>query len=778
MTRHRSSSDSTGSQVNRRTYLKSSLVALGAVGGVAAESRGVSADSNGISRSSYKIMDGTPEETTVYEIDSGNPGPTVMLTGGMHGSEANGYKSAEVIMNWDIDAGRMVVIPRCNQWGIKRDSRVYNNENKDDIDLNRQFPPEESPTTPLARAIWNVAVSEDIDFLIDMHSSHGIYKQGDGVGQGIFSTEAGDATAYRKRLVSYMNENVVSDSTFKYSGATSPDGSRPMLKHKVGGDLNTPAMIIESTYEYGRPTAKQVQNTTAAVREFFREYGLITRSHNAAADNSLLYHDDTAAVNVSVDDNGKRSALKFSVTNDADSSMRIQDVRIEPENGDIDGLSDHSYDEGKWVSELFIDADVQDGVTDINGGTSLPTTIDLGSDGFSDSASTEAVLSAGSSATVYLYEFESNGSPVDMSGESVSFTVRYELDDGAVGSSSFTGSSASSGSSSPSQRSISPSQDGYLAYNKDAGAVNTSADGNRERSGITFSLTNKAGSDATIRNIGVEPENGDIDRLRDHSYSEGKWVSELFIDADVQNGLTDINGGTSLPTTIDLDSDGFSDSASTEAVLSSGSAATVHLYQFESNGSPVDMAGESVTFTVGYELDDGTSKTLSFEAGDNSLALSHPLGYDGTVTAVDTPEDSNGERSGLSFEVTNDASSNLIVETLRITPSDGDIDEIRDHSYSEGKWVSELFIDADVRNGVTDINDGMALPGSIDLDTDGYSDGTSTEAVLSSGSAATVNLYQFRASGSPVDMAGKTVDVGIEYSVNGSRKSRTITLRP
>jgi predicted deacylase len=429
MARNSLSSDSTEFEVDRRTYLKSGIFALGSVGGLTAGSRGVSAGSGRTSRSSYSIMDGTAEETTVYEIDSGNPGPTVLLTGGIHGNEANGYKSAEVIINWDIDAGRLVVIPRCNRKGIRRDSRTYDNRNKRNIDLNRQFPPGETPTTPLARAIWNVAVSEDIDFLIDMHSSHGIYKQGSGVGQGIFSTAAGNATAYRKRLVSYMNENVITDSTFAFSGATSPDGSRPMLKHKVGTDLNTPAMIIESTYEYDRSIATQVQNTTTVVREFLREYGLITRSHDAAADNALLYHDDTAAVDALVDDNGERSGLTFTITNDADSSMRIRDVRIEPANDDVDGLSDHSYSEGKWVSELFIDADVQNGVTDINNGMSLPGSIDLDTDGFSDGASTEAVLSSDSSATINLYQFRASGSPVDMAGKAVEVGIEYSVND-------------------------------------------------------------------------------------------------------------------------------------------------------------------------------------------------------------------------------------------------------------------------------------------------------------------------------------------------------------
>ncbi len=154
-----------------------------------------------------------------------------MVVGGMHGDEANGYTAAGKIKDWSIDAGKLVVLPEANKNAIRSTNRIYN----DGTDLNRQFPTGEEPTTSLAREIWDVVVMEDIDFLFDLHSSYGIYNSGDGgVGQGIFSTQAGGATSYRKELVSYLNANYISNSTYDYSGATSSDGSSPMLKHKVG----------------------------------------------------------------------------------------------------------------------------------------------------------------------------------------------------------------------------------------------------------------------------------------------------------------------------------------------------------------------------------------------------------------------------------------------------------------------------------------------------------------------------------------------------------------
>jgi hypothetical protein len=148
------------------------------------------------------------------------------------------------------------------------------------------------------------------------------------------------------------------------------------------------------------------------------------------------------------------------------------------------------------------------------------------------------------------------------------------------------------------------------------------------------------------------------------------------------------------------------------------------------------------------------------------------------VTPVNTDEDGNDEASGLQFGVTNTFEQNATITALGIAPEDTAIDQLRDHSYGEGKWVSEPFIQADVQNGTADIDNGTALPCTIDLDADGFETSVSNDAILSAGSSATVSLYQFKSDGSPIDMVGEPVEIDIDYTVDGTNRTRTFTLLP
>ncbi|WP_049969802.1 hypothetical protein [Haladaptatus cibarius] len=151
----------------------------------------------------------------------------------------------------------------------------------------------------------------------------------------------------------------------------------------------------------------------------------------APSDGSNLSYDGNAtAVDASVDSNGEQSAIEFSVTNDYGVTLNITDVTIETANPAINELSDHTMEEGKWKSELYVDADLQDSAVDVNDGLTLPGSIDLKNDGHSESDKRWAVLSSGTTAWVYLYQFEDDGVAVDMVDEGVTFVVDYYLDDG------------------------------------------------------------------------------------------------------------------------------------------------------------------------------------------------------------------------------------------------------------------------------------------------------------------------------------------------------------
>ena len=53
-------------------------------------------------------------ETPIYVNDSGSSGPTVIVTGGVHGNEPAGASAAEQIRHWPIRSGKLIVIPRLN----------------------------------------------------------------------------------------------------------------------------------------------------------------------------------------------------------------------------------------------------------------------------------------------------------------------------------------------------------------------------------------------------------------------------------------------------------------------------------------------------------------------------------------------------------------------------------------------------------------------------------------------------------------------------------------
>ena len=83
---------------------------------------------------------GTRFATPVYRIESGVAGPTVLLTGGIHGNEPSGAAAAEQIRHWPITRGVLVVIPRVNVPALEANQRCIPGTDEREGDLNRNFP--------------------------------------------------------------------------------------------------------------------------------------------------------------------------------------------------------------------------------------------------------------------------------------------------------------------------------------------------------------------------------------------------------------------------------------------------------------------------------------------------------------------------------------------------------------------------------------------------------------------------------------------------------------
>ena len=108
--------------------------------------------------------------TPVLVINGANPGPTLCLTGAIHGDELNGIEVVRRVM-YDISPeefnGTLIGIPIVNLQGFQRGSRYLS----DRRDLNRYFPGEENGS--LASRIANSLFTEVIlhcEYLIDLHT--------------------------------------------------------------------------------------------------------------------------------------------------------------------------------------------------------------------------------------------------------------------------------------------------------------------------------------------------------------------------------------------------------------------------------------------------------------------------------------------------------------------------------------------------------------------------------------------------------------------------------
>ncbi|MGB9954780.1 thioredoxin (plasmid) [Haloferax prahovense] len=218
----------------------------------------------------HSLLPGTNYETPVYVIDSGKPGPTAFVVGGIHGEEPQGYHAADHIRHLRPTGGKIVVVPHANAPAISIGARYT-----EDGDLNRQFPTGAQPTSRLARALWDELVSHDPDVVVDLHSSSGIYKHDGKVGQAVFPTRAAPMNAVN--ACDYVNEQYIDlseyPSYYDFDCGNSLDGSRPLFVHKVYGDLHLPGYLVETTRK-GTTLEDAVTWEVAVARDLLWQHGV------------------------------------------------------------------------------------------------------------------------------------------------------------------------------------------------------------------------------------------------------------------------------------------------------------------------------------------------------------------------------------------------------------------------------------------------------------------------------------------------------------------------
>ena len=115
-----------------------------------------------------------PLRFSLHKIESGIPGPTLLVIGGIQGDEPGGFTAASMLVtNYKVEKGSVWVVPNLNFESIIKRSRGIHG------DMNRKFNAlsTKDPEFEEVQKIKKIILSDDVDVVLNLHDGSGFYKK-------------------------------------------------------------------------------------------------------------------------------------------------------------------------------------------------------------------------------------------------------------------------------------------------------------------------------------------------------------------------------------------------------------------------------------------------------------------------------------------------------------------------------------------------------------------------------------------------------------------------
>ncbi|WP_300675247.1 M14 family metallopeptidase [Desulfoluna sp.] len=113
-------------------------------------------------------------EFSVHKLESGVPGHTILIVGGIQGDEPGGFNAASLITTqYKIKSGNIWVVPNLNFLSIiKRSRGVYG-------DLNRKFDElqADDPEYKTIEKIKSLILNDQVDLVLNLHDGSGFFRE-------------------------------------------------------------------------------------------------------------------------------------------------------------------------------------------------------------------------------------------------------------------------------------------------------------------------------------------------------------------------------------------------------------------------------------------------------------------------------------------------------------------------------------------------------------------------------------------------------------------------
>ncbi len=252
--------------MDRRSFLKKSSILAGAL-----------LPNTLLADNSHKYHFIMPKKPFKFYIKKGKlPGKRVLIIGGIHGNEAGGYKTSDILLDTEIDKGVLAILPRSNPESIFTDLRGYNG------DMNRKF----NHLSKRDADYYKVDSIKDFiaefkpDVILSLHDGYGFFaKNKRDWGECIVIDEANYKGIPLYQTAKYVSDylkqkgfNIPIHNTRTFEKTTHHKEQRKSLTYYSLESHNIPAFCIEASKQ--TTLKRKTQIHLLAIEKFLEIYGM------------------------------------------------------------------------------------------------------------------------------------------------------------------------------------------------------------------------------------------------------------------------------------------------------------------------------------------------------------------------------------------------------------------------------------------------------------------------------------------------------------------------
>jgi len=218
-----------------------------------------------------QLMKDTPYATPAFIYESANPGPAVMVVGGVHGNEPAGAQAAKKFCDVKLIKGTLIVIPRANETALQANIRTLPEVG----DLNRAYPGKASgtPSQQLTYGIVQLMKQYKVAMVLDLHEGYAFNAENQkSLGESILPGKDDVSSLLAMDAMEYVNKDITEDKK-KFNVLANPiAGSTAYYANTI---LKVPAFTIETSDK--QPIEDRVKYSFTIAKFLVASTGIIAK---------------------------------------------------------------------------------------------------------------------------------------------------------------------------------------------------------------------------------------------------------------------------------------------------------------------------------------------------------------------------------------------------------------------------------------------------------------------------------------------------------------------